>query len=62
MSGIDWDEIERQQRGKPRTYTTRMCPYCSRVISEGAWGRRDSNWKKHATACEKRRATENDNK
>ena len=53
-SGINWDEVERIQGKKTRTYSSRTCPLCSRTISEGAWGSRDSNFKKHMAAHERR--------
>ncbi len=55
-SGIDWDAVKRQEGGRNRVYQSRLCPFCNQVISEGAWGSRDSNWKKHCKACEKKRA------
>lgn len=53
-SGIDWDAVERQQRRPERRYSSHTCPICSRVIKEGAWGSRDSNFKKHMAAHERR--------
>lgn len=48
---MDWDAIERTKRRK--RYAERVCPTCGRTIREGAWGSKDSNWKKHAKAHER---------
>ena len=53
-SGIDWDAAERTTRGKSRRYASHTCPICERTIREGAWGSRDSNFKKHMKAHERR--------
>ena len=51
-SGIDWGKVERTR--KARTCASRTCPICGREIREGAWGSRESNWRKHAAAHERR--------
>lgn len=53
-SGIDWDEVWRNQRGRrSNTYQQRTCPMCGRLISESAYSGRCGNFKKHVIACEK---------
>lgn len=53
--GINWNEIERNQRGRrSNRYVSRLCPLCGRTIQESAYSGRDGNWKKHSKACEKK--------
>lgn len=56
MSGIDWDQVWREQQGrKPNVYQKHTCIICGRQISESAYSGEAGNLKKHVRSCEKKR-------